>query len=187
MTTRMAASHKGDTRTNEVFSRRTNGNAGRRGPASRETRSLFRRSGLTVKCQTAGTGRGTASLSKAAHRLRWGKERGNCCLAMGDCPNLARWGRNPASGLKPSRAGPRADRPRLRRRMGGVVNPRPKDSGKHGSHPQRAAKKKYSKPGSVHNPHKLPLGRLLKLSKPPSAERRETGGSAGLPWAAVKG
>lgn len=61
MTIKMAASHKGDTRTSEVFSMRTNGNAGR-DVCKPEKRSLFRRSGLTVKCQTAETGRGTASI-----------------------------------------------------------------------------------------------------------------------------
>lgn len=70
MMTTMAASHKGDTRTDEVFSMRTNGNAGRY-VCKAGKRSLFRRSGLTVKCQTAETGRGTASLSQGAHRLHW--------------------------------------------------------------------------------------------------------------------
>lgn len=68
MTTKMAASHKGDTWIGEVFPMQTDGNAGREGACEAGTRSLFRRSGLTVKCQTAETRRGTASLSKGAQR-----------------------------------------------------------------------------------------------------------------------
>jgi hypothetical protein len=79
MTTKMAASHKGDTRIGEVFPRRTNGTAGRGGlhlgkPGNEVVVSTVRSDG-TVKCQTAGTRRGTASVSKGAHRLLWEEQR----------------------------------------------------------------------------------------------------------------
>lgn len=61
---------------------RTNGNAGR-DICKAGKRSLFRRSGLTVKCQTAETGRGTASLSQGAHRLHW--ESKKKCLSGDRC------------------------------------------------------------------------------------------------------
>lgn len=81
-------------------------------------------------------------------------------------PKLARWGPNPASPLMPSRAGPRADRPRLRRRRGGVAA-LAKANRKQCSRSDNC-KKNLRKLNLIHQPTKLPLGRLLELPKPPS-------------------
>lgn len=107
----------------------TNGNAGREGACEAGTRSLFRRSGLTVKCQTAETRRGTASFVQGCSATTLGNDEEMPVSLEMSSPNLARWGPDPASPPKPSRAGPRADRPQLRRRMGGVAAHHPEPTG----------------------------------------------------------
>lgn len=92
MTTKMAASHKGDAWIYEVFPMQTNGNAGREGACEAGTRSLFRRSGLTVKCQTAETRRGTASFVQGCSATTLRNDEENACLAGDVFPKFSSLG-----------------------------------------------------------------------------------------------